>query len=245
MEKITEAAELPPSKTIPTLLHPEQNKITQEEYKKYQTHAHTQHMNKIKHYRESERIRKNRIKTKYAINGKIRTIHNKWQNRKLIKDAETLQKATENNNMTAVWQYTKKYRTNNTGKHQPIKTDTGQLTQNATEEIQRWTQWIQQQFQKTEEQLQLSMEHITETQWEQMEEQIKNKTNPTPETQTTPDIQYIREQAELTKIQNKYQYINSWLQADYATAEIRKSIKNSKTKKHMEATEYLEKRAKH
>merc|ERR1712112_310303 len=123
----------------------------------------------------------------------------------------------------------KKFRNKPMTKHQPIKTETGQLTQNKTEEIQRWTQWLKQQLCKPDTHLALEIEHIKEEQWTQQEHNIQNKTP--SQIQTTPELQLIRKHAELTQLTTEHKNIDTWLNADYTTSEIRRSIKQLKNQK--------------
>ena len=50
---------------------------------------------KRKKFRDTNRKRKKVIREKFGIRGKICTLNNKWNNRKLEEEAETLMKAAE------------------------------------------------------------------------------------------------------------------------------------------------------
>ena len=105
------------------------------------------------------------------------------------------------------------------------KKENGQQTQNKTEELQRWTEWIHQQFYKTEALTKLNIAHIEEAQWEQLEQKTKEEIN------TTQDLKLIRENAELTKLLKEYPYIQPWIEEDYTNTDIRKAIVKLKNQK--------------
>ena len=74
--------------------------------------------------------------------------------------------------MSSIWNYTKKYRIQSTKTNQSVRKGNGQLTQNDTDEMQRWEEWLEHQF-YNQHQLKLKIAHITEEQWAKMEQQIQ------------------------------------------------------------------------
>ena len=72
---------------------------------KIQPTEYTRKMRKT--YRDTARKRKNELKYKYQIHGKIRTLNKTWNNRKLEEEAKTLLEAAERNNLRPIWNYQK------------------------------------------------------------------------------------------------------------------------------------------
>jgi len=108
---------------------------------------------------------------KKTTRGQMCGILRKWKERKLLREAQTLQKAADNNNMHPIWNYVARAKNAQKpkGAHQALKRKTDNtLTQNKTELITRWAEWIKQKSQKnTSEQEKPQPMHIPETKWGQ------------------------------------------------------------------------------
>lgn len=115
--------------------------------------------------------------------------------------------------MKPIWDYTKRMRTNNKNKHQPIKKENGTLTNNTQEELQRWEEWIRECFYNTPEQLIPTITHIKEETWNKIE---TNNTNTQTNDEIHPDLKTIRNASRLQQLINKEPYAKTWLNMEYS-----------------------------
>jgi len=104
------------------------------------------------------------------------------------------------------------------------------MTQNKTELITRWTEWIKQQFQNTPEQEKPKPMHIPETIWGQIEQ--SRATMPDIQITEIPNgLNIIRNNAHLTKICNTEPTVLAWLAKDYTDKEVKRAITNLRNNK--------------
>jgi len=159
-----------------------------------------------KTYRDTARRRNTRLGEKYRIHGKINTLNRTWNNRKLEEEeAKTLLDAAERNNYRPIWEYQSKLRYSpiNNQKHTSIKNEDGTYTQNTKQTLGRWTQRIAQKFQIAPEKEKPNIDHITEEEWEIIEQTIQQTKPKEPHTTRTYEdnkapkvsscLQHIRE----------------------------------------------------
>lgn len=88
--------------------------------------------------------------------------------------------------MRPIWEYRKTPRATQTQRTTPLKQEDGTYAQNANQAIQAWANWIKQEFQIPPQEETPENEHITEKQWEQMNNaNNENATQNTQHKQTT------------------------------------------------------------
>ena len=110
-------------------------------------------------------------------------------------------------------------------------TEDGKETHDTAQTLTRWTQWIQQHFSKTEqENNNIQIEHIKEQTWGEMENTTKPDTTKLTQ-QIHPNLNKIREQAQLLKAQQKHPQITEMLLKDYTQKDIQQAIKQLKNNK--------------
>jgi len=80
-------------------------------------------------------------------------------------EAGKLRKASEQMDMRPIWEYAKKIRTNNKHAQRPIKKQDGTHTHNTQEEIQRWKEWVKENFHINPEHITPEIMHIEEAEW--------------------------------------------------------------------------------
>ena len=159
------------------------------------------------------------------MNRQITYIQKLWLSRKIQEDAKKLQKASESMNMTPIWKYTKLMRHNNKNSHHPIKKLDGTHTKNAQEEIERWQEYIKEQFYIDPETTTPKITHITENQWGTIDQQKEQAAN-IPDT-----LQHIRKHSQLAQLNEENEHIHTWLTTDYTEAEVKKAIMGLKNNK--------------
>ena len=100
-------------------------------------------------------------------------MNRKWNNREIEQQAKELQKAADNNNMKPLWNYQKTpQKIKQHSKNASLYTENGEETNDTTQTILRWTQWIQQHFSQTNKECSnIEIDHIPETIWEEIEKQ--------------------------------------------------------------------------
>ena len=100
--------------------------------------------------------------------------------------------------MNPIWKYINRAKNSHKpqSSKQVIKKQDGTYTHNKQELIERWTEWIEQQFQTTKDNLKPEPMHIAEDQWEK----IGHEQQMTQETQIQDELKDIRKEAKLTKL---------------------------------------------
>ena len=164
--------------------------------------------------------------------GQLSGIIRQWHNRKILHEAQQLQKAADRNNMQPIWNYVEKTKNQQKtqGSKQEIKNHDDAFTQNKAEIIARRTEWIRQQLQSGPEKETPEPMHIMETQWERMD-MVKQTQAENEHPEIPPGLIQIREAAQFKKLIHIQPRITAWLTQDYKDKDVKKAttgLKNGK-----------------